>query len=222
MLAAALLATCGCAALFQEHLPSDYAGTTEPRCGTAPGWQVLDALDAAAEVTTIVLLSVANHDRTTNIRPNEREPPIAGTQAIDAVSAVAVIAHVISGVTGHGWATDCVAARERWDRGERGLPAAPKPAAAATASPSTVAPIARFCFKAVGELDGACFDDKDACEAARAGIESGTCYETTAAVCLSYDEGTEHRRLCAPNADVCGAKRDALLARGVAITVDCL
>lgn len=89
----------GCALTFQDHLPSAYAGQTEPRCSTSNAWWILDALLAIGDVALV------------GVEASSRNPDslLIGTDVAEGLLSIA------SAAVGHGWISDCRDAQDAYD-----------------------------------------------------------------------------------------------------------
>lgn len=101
----AIASLSGCAWLFQDHLPSEYAPSSqphEPRCSTSYGPRGLDILFGASNaLASIGLLSLSERSDYGN--------------ALLASSLIWTVIHGASFLTGESWASDCEAARRAYD-----------------------------------------------------------------------------------------------------------
>ena len=95
----------GCSWLFQEHLPSEYSGQSEPVCSTSKGLPTLDAILATLEVAGTIGLATDSSDST------DKSAYIVG-------GVIDTIIFGASALTGNGWANDCRDARRQWDDSE--------------------------------------------------------------------------------------------------------
>ncbi len=136
--AVALLALSGCAFLFQEHVQSPHAGSSEPRCTTSPGWYLWDGLIAVGDGGLLLL-----NDRQGN-------PLINGPTAAAVI--VSGIVHFGSMIRGYEWAAECEQARADYDRQRTAAP---------VALPIVTEGQSRWCFRA--SHDALCFRSPAAC-----------------------------------------------------------
>jgi hypothetical protein len=96
MLAVALA---GCAWLFQDHLPSEYTGRSEPMCTSSAGWATVDGVFAVLNVVGVI--GTASDDQLSD--ETKRAYIVGGV--------IWGLIHVASGATGAGWASECRKAR---------------------------------------------------------------------------------------------------------------
>lgn len=167
--------------LFQEQLPSGYRPPAEPRCSTALGWRVLDAIITAGDAL-IVGAELA--------RERGRRDDAAMVTA-----AASGVLHLISFGEGTRWAGECDAARrrrdaaldeddERFARG-RGFFCASSPSVAAES----------ICVREIAECE------QQRGEAIAGVPDLGACARSATAWCVG--------ELCTTTSARCEARRDA-------------
>jgi hypothetical protein len=193
----------GCAALFQEHLSSEYAGTNEPRCSTSKGWYLWDGLIVAGDAA--ILLADGN------TIPNSNE--------VIGVAVLSGVVHFFSMIAGSKWASECEAARHAYDENTRALMAAPPPVRRRLRSvPASVASGAFFCASSPTVVSASiCAHGEAACEQARNAALGGVadlaeCAPTEIVFCFQPELGSERRARCAASLAACAAQHDAVVA----------
>lgn len=185
-----------CAWLFQDHLPSEYSGRSEPMCSTSNGWALVDGIFA-----TLNLIGIVGAATDEQASDEEKSAYIVG-------GVLGGIIHVASAGTGVGWATDCKNARVAFDNkdGTVRREVTTEPIEAPRAAPIVVpAPRGYFCSLSAANLAaGFCVRDKGDCERTRdvsiAALPDLTqCGLVEAAWCVSD--------LCFPTQEACDARR---------------
>lgn len=107
-LVANLLSVGGCSVLFMEKLPDDYdPRKEEPRCTASQGFAVWDAVIAGGDAAALLL--VANAD-------TQGDPKAKNAQQTFMIALAAEgVMHLVSGIMGSSWASECTLARAERD-----------------------------------------------------------------------------------------------------------
>lgn len=191
----------GCSWIFQQHLPSEYAGHSEPFCTDSKAWPTIDLVFMGLNAVGAVLAATG-------------EGPATGTAYVIGDAAFAVV-HLASSMTGNRWARECRQARRDYYEGgptmgdEARLREFKKQHAAdiRTEQPATPQPRGFFCASSSANAAASfCVRDKPQCEAIRENTaptvaDLAPCTLTEIAWCAG------HR--CAPSADVCAQRTGA-------------
>lgn len=199
----------GCALTFQDHLPSDYAGQTEPRCSTSNAWWIVDALVAVGDVALV------------GAEASSRNPDslIIGTDVAEGLLSI------LSAAVGRGWVTECHEAQAAYDAAqlrERDEAEARRlryelrqqEAGPARAGPRPSPPRGFFCAaSATNPAVSTCARERADCEQARDDIATGAadigaCALVETAWCFRRQEAAAWS--CAQGEAACAAQRDGV------------
>ncbi len=189
------LALPGCAFLFQEHVSSEYAYHSEPRCTTSPGWYVLDGLMAAGDAAILFV--------------DDRSAKTLGP-AVFATALVSGLIHFGSMVHGYRWADECDGARREYDL--RYAP--PQPGNRISSGHLPVVHVGFFCASSpTAATASMCKRNESTCEHDRAAAltatpDIGACELADVAYC--FDVGDAIR--CSGTTAACAAQRDEAAA----------
>lgn len=211
----------GCSFLFQNHLPSEYSGQSEPFCSDSKALPVLDLLFMTSNALTA--LNVASLG-------------VSDTGAAVAIGVGAAVAYGASAITGFHWAGECRDARQAYYyenqssgddearlRAFKQQHAAdiavekPAPAPAPVPTPD-VQPRGFFCAEsALNHTAGFCLREKSACESARNAavtavpdldecklVESAWCFGDR---CAPTEEACDAQRVNAGFSTICGESK---------------
>ena len=108
LLIAALLVS-GCSYFFQNRLPAEYSGNTEPFCSSSTRIAVLDTLIAVGDAATAIVAATGGAQTTST------------DQTILTIAGIAgAVFYTASAIDGYSMTGDCRAARDRWDSGHGG------------------------------------------------------------------------------------------------------
>jgi len=165
---AALSLCSSCAWLFQDKLPREYSGNSEPVCSTSNGWATVDGVWAVLNGASAI--AVASDDTV----------PSEDATAYVVGGVIGVVVHVASAVSGGKWASECREARVAFEDRERQQAVAdvqraslvqPQPAvtpqpAQAPSAPALV-PRGFYCASSASVAVSFCVRDKAECERTR-------------------------------------------------------
>ncbi len=206
----------GCCLVFQDRLPSDYAGNRQlPRCSTGGGLQVLDGIFGGVNAAAAI---------------DEIASPLR-TDADNAALIFSVgftVLHLASLAAGHGWTNECEAAQNDFD--ERSQDAPPSRAPPREEEPREERREARplpppsrrvihggnplYCAISTTDSDvGLCYVDSTSCSEARARAPDSlnTCVVRSAGSCFNASSVLDEKRLvfCSVSVKACEVDRAA-------------
>ena len=207
-----LVSSNGCCLVFQDHLPSDYAGGDRvPRCSTGGGLQVLDGIFGGINAVA-ALNEIASPVRT----------DADNTALIFSVGFT--VLHLASLAAGHRWTNECEAAQNDFD--ERSQVAPPPRAPPREEAPREARPLpppARrithgenplYCAISTTDSDvGLCFGESTSCSEAQAKAPDSlnTCVIRAAGSCFNANSVLDDKRLvfCSVSVKACEVDRGA-------------
>ena len=106
-LLAALGTVSGCSFLFQDTLPNNYKGATEPECSDSVGWPVVDTIFASSAVVGVLTIpgTLTEEDRTVAVAGNVGDLLLFGASA----------------AIGYAHASSCSRAQREWEESPGGI-----------------------------------------------------------------------------------------------------